>query len=327
MRPSLTGTVETPGRLRRELPAARLVDCRSIALIFLAGLLAPGDLRTAQAATGETSPQQTAASDSTTGAAAPSVVPLGRFVPKENLVLYVEFAGVDSHPEAWKNTAACKMLNETPLGDMLEEVAGQLLDKVLTFFPTHKLSGSEIMALTKHAARSGWVLAINANPKGPDLSRGTFVLRGAAGKTMRPLTSRLMGMMMGSEVKPKVTPKDGRTLIVVPAPAAQASSNAADAGWVWWAEKDDLIVGFLHPTSADAIIASARRQDPKRHRSPTGPRARQGRGEIPTRLHRLRRDGQLPRYGDRNIGLSPQSQCGAWHSAGRFPLGLRRSKP
>ena len=257
MRPSLTGTVESPGRLRRELPSARSVDCRSIALIFLAGLLGPGALRAQpQAATGETSPQQTAASDSITGAAAPSVVPLGRFVPKENLVLYVEFAGVDSHPEAWKNTAACKMLNETPLGAMLEEVASQLLDKILTFFPTHKLSGSELVALTKHAARSGWVLAINANPKGPDLSRGTFVLRGAASKTMRPLTSRLMGMMMGSEVKPKVTPKDGRTLIVVPAPAAQASSSAADAGWVWWAEKDDLIVGFLHPTSADAIIAS-----------------------------------------------------------------------
>ena len=41
------------------------------------------------------------------------------------------------------------MLNETPLGTMLEEVASQLLDKVLTFVPNHKLSGSEIVALTK----------------------------------------------------------------------------------------------------------------------------------------------------------------------------------
>src|SRR5439155_22096939 len=128
-----------------------------IAFVFLAGLLAPGGLRAqTPAATGETSPRA-AASEPTTGAAAPSVVPLGRFVPKENLVLYVEFAGVDQHPEAWKNTVACKMLTETPLGAMLEAVASQLLDKALTFVPDHKLSGGEIVTLTKHLFRAGWV--------------------------------------------------------------------------------------------------------------------------------------------------------------------------
>jgi len=216
-------------------------------VLLLSGLLAPANLR---------AQSQADASGTTTQAAAPNVVPLSRFVPKENLILFIEFAGVDAHPETWKNTAACKMLNETPLGAMLEEVASQLLDKALTFLPNHKLSGSEIVTLTKHAARSGWVLAINANPKGPDLSRGTFVLRGAAGKEMRPLASRLMGWMMGSDAQPTITEKEGRTLIVVPAAGAQPSTSAVKPGWVWWAEKDDLIVGFGYPTSADAIIAA-----------------------------------------------------------------------
>ena len=44
------------------------------------------------------------------------------------------------------------MLNETPLGAMLEEVTSQLLDKILTFFPDHKLSGPEIVTLTKHSS-------------------------------------------------------------------------------------------------------------------------------------------------------------------------------
>ena len=40
-------------------------------------------------------------------------------------------------------------------------------------------------------------------------------------------------------------------------PAAGGQANAGDAsGWVWWAEKDDLVVGFHGSGSADAIIAA-----------------------------------------------------------------------
>ena len=131
MRRSLTGTTAMRVCPReRGLPAARRRVSRWLPLFFLAGLLAPGDLRA------QNLPAPSAA---TTPAAGPNAAPLSRFVPKENLICYLEFAGVDAHPESWKNTAAYKMLNETPLGEMLEEVAGQLLDKVLTFFPNHKL--------------------------------------------------------------------------------------------------------------------------------------------------------------------------------------------
>ena len=133
----------------------------------------------------------------------PDTSPLARFVPKENLVVYFEFAGLDSHDAAWKNTASYKMLNETTLGEMLGAVSEQLLDKVVTFIPDHRLSGSEIVTLVKHSARSGWVFALNADPKAPRGYRGTFVLRGGASKENRLLTSRLMGWFMGAS-KPKV---------------------------------------------------------------------------------------------------------------------------
>ena len=57
------------------------------------------------------------------------------FVPRDNLIFYVNFDGLDAHSEAWRKTAAYKMLNQTPLGVMLEEVAAQLLDKPLAEHP------------------------------------------------------------------------------------------------------------------------------------------------------------------------------------------------
>src|SRR5208283_3264381 len=32
--------------------------------------------------------------------------------------------------------------------------------------------------------------------------------------------------------------------------------TAADGGWVWWPEKEDLVIGFMQPSNSDAIIAA-----------------------------------------------------------------------
>ena len=55
--------------------------------------------------------------------AASGPTPLARYFPKENLIFYFEFSGLDAHASTWNKTAAYKMLTETPLGEMLEEVA------------------------------------------------------------------------------------------------------------------------------------------------------------------------------------------------------------
>jgi hypothetical protein len=197
-------------------------------LVLLAVLIAPGKL-----------PAQTPAtkSEATTQAAPAEVVPLGRYVPKENLFFYVEFAGLNAHNEAWKKTAACKMLLDTPLGGMLEEVSAQLLDKALSFVPDKKVSGAEIVTLLKNAAQSGFVMALNLNPKEPSAPlRGTMVLRGAASKQNRSISGRLMGWLMGAEAKHKVEFREGRTMVFVPSPVVPNN------GWAWWAEKNDLVL-------------------------------------------------------------------------------------
>ncbi len=193
---------------------------------------------------------QTAAVARPAKVAPPDTSPLARYVPKENLVTYLEFAGLDSHEAAWKNTASYKILNETTFGEVLGAVSEQLLDKVVSYVPSLKLAGSEIVTLVKHTARSGWVLALNSDAKARSGYRGTFVLRGGASKDNRLLISRLMGWVMGASGR-KVEKKEGRQLIVVTGPGAQEAS-----GWAWWAEKDDLVVGFMDPSSADSIIAA-----------------------------------------------------------------------
>ena len=122
---------------------------------------------------------------------------MGRFFPKDRLIAYVEFAGLDEHADSWKKTAAYKMLNETPLGGMLEEVAGQLVDKVLTFMPDHRLSGPEIVKLVEGIAKGGAASPMHVDSKGKGVVM-VVVLRGAVSKELKPLASRLMGWMMGA---------------------------------------------------------------------------------------------------------------------------------
>ena len=219
----------------------------TLALVALGGPW-PGGVLRAQAppaGTEKAAPTAAAATSGVTGS-----LPLARYVPREKLILYVEFAGLDAHAAAWKNTAAYKMLNETPLGVMLEEVAAQLFDKGMGYLPTRKVSGAELVTFLKAAARNGWVLSVGAGAKGEQPAGGDAGPAGAAAKDLKSITSRLLGMMMAAEPRPKIERKAGRVLIAVP------RGSAADAGWTWWPEKNDLVVGFVQPSDADAILAS-----------------------------------------------------------------------
>jgi hypothetical protein len=229
-----------------------------LSAVALSGMIAPEELRA------QTEPSKSATATET---AAP--VPLGRYVPKEHLIVYAESAGLDAHAESWRKTASYKMLNETPLGVMLEEVAGQLLEKAVAVIPNRRLSGPEIVTLVKGAAKSGWVFAIHIGPKADDL-RVTFVVRGAASKELKPISSRLMGWLMGTDTKYKVERKEARTMVAVPAggttpPAGGETAPAGGArllaggaswGWAWWPEKNDLVIGAPYPAATDAIIAA-----------------------------------------------------------------------
>ncbi len=243
VRRPMTGATRTDSFVKRTIRRTRRASALLSVVAFL-GLIAPEHLRA-----------QTEPSKSATGTDPAAPVPLGRYVPKEHLIVYAESAGLDAHAEAWRKTASYKMLNETPLGTMLEAVAGQLLDKAVALLPSRRLSGPEIVTLCKAAAKSGWVFALHVNPSATEF-RLTLVLRGAASKELKPISSKLMGWLMGTEAKYKIERKEARTMVVVPPGGAGAPAGAANSGWVWWPEKNDLVVGAPYPSGADAIIAA-----------------------------------------------------------------------
>src|SRR3954471_13314815 len=54
--------------------------------------------------------------------------PLARYVPARDLIFYAEFEGLDDHAEAWRSSAAYKILNQTRFGQLLEDLAAQGID-------------------------------------------------------------------------------------------------------------------------------------------------------------------------------------------------------
>ncbi len=201
---------------------------------------------------------KTPAAGESLGASSAGATPLARYFPKDNLIFYFEFSGVDAHADAWNKTAAYKMLTETPLGDMLEEVGTQLLDKALSYAPGHKLDGKEIIALWKHAAHHGLAMglhvkAFTGTPSG-DSFIFTTVVRGAASKESRGLWSRVMGLTMAGGA-PLLEKREGRTVVVVP-PARPSTPGSKDGGRSWWAEKDDVVFSMAYPWGPDSVMAA-----------------------------------------------------------------------
>ena len=54
--------------------------------------------------------------------------PLASYVPRQDLVLYLEYQGLDAHAGAWQKTAAYRLLSETKLGTLLEDMAIQAIE-------------------------------------------------------------------------------------------------------------------------------------------------------------------------------------------------------
>ncbi|MCA1685339.1 MAG: hypothetical protein LC745_05025, partial [Planctomycetia bacterium] len=177
--------------------------------------------------------------------------PLARYIPRDNLILFAGTEGLDLQAEAWQKTAAYKMLNETSLGVMLEDMTAQLADHALMTFPNRKLNGADVVAMVKHMAKAGFAIGINTPEKtagGGDLL--TLVVRGGAGKNARGPFARLLGTMMGANKTTKLM-KAGRNIVVVGDPAKGQSAFA------WWAEQNDDLVVVLGEGAENAVTAIA----------------------------------------------------------------------
>ena len=87
--------------------------------------------------------------------------PLARHVPLKDLVAYLEFDGLDAHAGAWRASALYKILNDTKLGDLLEDLALQGFELIQEKLPLEeRIPSAEIVGILKQVARDGFVLEI-----------------------------------------------------------------------------------------------------------------------------------------------------------------------
>lgn len=195
-------------------------------------------------------------------AAATSTAPLARYVPRtDRLYVLVEFDGLDAHADAWKATAAYKILNDTTTGAMLEDLVTQIVNQIPRSQPgaTPALGGADAVAIAKFLAQQGFLIAIYGDDKTPDKEHGVMVFRGAARKENRAVAARLLGSLMGQGAKTQKAVREGRTVVEVTPATGRKSA--------WWTEKDDLV--FLESADdADAILATLDGKTPSAVESP-----------------------------------------------------------
>ncbi len=79
---------------------------------------------------------------------------LARYVPRQDLVFFLEFDGLDSRCAAWRASAAYKLLNETKLGALIEDLAAQGIDLAQQSAPAEqRVKASDIIGQLKSPVR------------------------------------------------------------------------------------------------------------------------------------------------------------------------------
>ena len=176
------------------------------------------------------------------GAAASKSRSLVRYVPGDGLVVLLDHEGVGSQPAAWKGTAAYKMLNETALGAMLEDIAVQVADRGLQAVPGAPINGKDAVALLSHLGSKGFAFGFcgSFSPPRPQPKAGVFVVRDAA----------------KNEVFTRVVKRLEAFAKQVDAPGERKVWVSEGAPLRWWFENDDLVISFAPPGAPDPVIAT-----------------------------------------------------------------------
>ena len=165
---------------------------------------------------------------------------LARYVPATDLVFYLEFDGLDAHAAAWKKTATSKLLNETKLGAMLEDLLTQVVDQATAADRQNPeapdLKASEFVQLYKVMARDGFVMGLAGGLAGEPLA--VMVFRNGAKNGAREFLIKT-----GPQKEKKTERKGSRSI-----------TTFGQGGGAWWTEGDDLVF-VTRNDKADAVLA------------------------------------------------------------------------
>jgi prepilin-type processing-associated H-X9-DG protein len=181
---------------------------------------------------------------------------LARYVPRRDLGLYFESQGLDAHLAAWRGSAAYRLLNETKLGTLLEDLAKQGIDLAQQSSARAKqLKSSELIDLLKRAARQGLAVGVwSLDTQTPGV---VFVFRNAELPEVRRLLEDAAAGNLGrpgQEADRAVVQKAGRTI------------HPLDKEGVWWFENGDLVLSN-QPEVVIAVLdgkATSAVDDPRR---------------------------------------------------------------
>jgi prepilin-type processing-associated H-X9-DG protein len=157
--------------------------------------------------------------------------PLARYVPREGLAGYLELDGLDAHPAAWQGSAANRLLNETRLGAVLEDILNQLIG-----MSRAPIQPGAVIGGFKELARQGFVLGVWSSDSG-DLHH-VWVIRGAARGDLRRLydmwPAHQIARQQQADVAIEKAGDDARQK------AGRTIEKLDDQSW--WFEKDDLVL-------------------------------------------------------------------------------------
>ncbi len=188
--------------------------------------------------------------------------PLSRYFPRQDLVVYAEFDGLDAHRDGWKKTAAYRVLNETTTGAMLEQTLSRFLDQLMAGGTNMPATGPELTGLGEHLLRSGFAVGINREGgKGLPRSFGLVIRGGATGQPGKIL-DRFLRAGEGPRSKVKAVQKPGGRTV-------QVLSDSPRTALAWWAEGQDLVISLVSPSGVDAMIAAFDGREPSAVDHPT----------------------------------------------------------
>ncbi len=151
--------------------------------------------------------------------------PLADRVPARDLSFYFEFDGLDAHAADWKTSAASKILNETTLGVLFEDLAAQGLDLAMKGKLPDPPSGTSLVQAIKSVARRGFALGVTLKGQGP--AAGTLVIRGGAGPEISGL---LQSMESGDELAAKKTFQRGSQTVITYGDRPTSDAFIVDGG-------------------------------------------------------------------------------------------------
>jgi prepilin-type processing-associated H-X9-DG protein len=164
------------------------------------------------------------------------------YVPREDLLLYLEFKGFDEQAAVWQKTAAYRLLSETKLGALLEDLAIQAIEVYQDTVPTkNRFKGVDAVDILKRVARHGFAFAVSGKPQ--ERLRSVVVVPEGDQPELKAVLAALaerLGGAVEEKAEPGLLEKAGRTL------------HPLGADQVWWVEKGMLILADR--TKVDEIV-------------------------------------------------------------------------